>query len=65
MDFKDIWAQLVRKNAALADTGSRIEFTSGNLERLLRQVYDRGKKSVPREPASSSGLDQLKSMFGL
>jgi len=53
MTFDQIWEQLVQKQPKLAEDASKVEFTAGHLRRLLRQVYEQGQASVPRESASS------------
>lgn len=56
MKFEDIWLQLVRKEPALADPTSKLEFTSDNLRKLLRQVYEQGHK-MGEEEAKASPAD--------
>ncbi len=53
MTFDQIWGQLVRKQPKLKRDDSIVEFTAGNLRRLLRQAYDQGQASVPRESAEN------------
>ena len=60
MKFDDIWAQLVRKKSDLSVNDAVVELTSKNLKLLLRQVYDKGKASVPSEKKS----DSFDSIFG-
>ncbi len=50
MTFDQIWGQLVRQKPKLERDDSIAEFTVANLRRLLRQVYEQGQASVPREP---------------
>lgn len=64
MTFKEIWAQLVRKNADLAKPDARVEFRSENLEQLLKQVYEQGQKSVPKQTGTGT-KNPFDSMFGL
>lgn len=64
MTFKEIWAQLLRKNADLANADAKVEFTSANLEMLLRQVYEQGQKSVPKATWADA-KNPFSSMFGL
>lgn len=45
MTFRQIWDQLVRKDADLARGDARIEITSDNLQQLLKQVYEQGVKA--------------------
>lgn len=47
MTFQDIWDQLCRKQPSLAQPETTVEFKSGTLKALLRQVYEQGQKSVP------------------
>lgn len=46
MTFDQVWGQLTRKQPKLKRSESVVEFTAGNLRRLLRQVYEQGAKSV-------------------
>jgi len=59
MTFKEIWAQLCRKQPALQNPQTTVEFTSENLQSLLKQVYEQGKKSQPASSTSS-----IESLFG-
>lgn len=55
MKFSEIWSQLCRKDARLNTDGTKVEFESQNLKRLLEQVYEQGQKSAPKP--QSSGVD--------
>lgn len=55
MTSNEIWDQLVRKQPKLLNSDSTVEFTAGDLRKLLRQVYEQGEASVPRD-ATSRGL---------
>ena len=55
MKFSEIWSQLCRKDARLNTDGTKVEFESQNLKRLLEQVYEQGQKSAPQP--KSSGVD--------
>lgn len=57
MTFDQIWEQLKRKQPKLEKDDSVVEFTAGNLRRLLRQVYEQGEGSVQRGP--TSGFDPM------
>lgn len=61
MTFQQIWSQLVKKDPDLAKPDAKVEFTSENLERLLRQVYDQGMKTgkAVAPPAKTSSWDTL------
>ena len=56
MKFDHIWSVLTKKRPGLDDPDAKVEFTSGNLKKLLRQVYDHGEKSAD---AGGSFLDVL------
>lgn len=60
MTFQAIWDQLCRKSSALEKPDSVVEFKADNLKALLRQVYEQGQQSVPRQ---SKDTDEMKSMF--
>ena len=64
MTFDQIWSQLTRKKPALERDDTVVEFTAGNLRRLLMQAYEQGEASVPREKKSRSGLPFPFSEFG-
>ena len=51
--FEDIWEQLRRKRPTLDDPGSVVEISSGSMKKLLRQVYDQGRKSAPKNGDTS------------
>ena len=53
MTFDQIWGQLVRKKPKLESDDSIVEFTAGNLRRLLRQAFEQGQASVPCESAEN------------
>ena len=55
MKFSEIWSQLCRKDARLNTDGTKVEFESQNLKRLLEQVYEQGQKSAPKP--QSPGVD--------
>lgn len=48
MTFPDIWRSLVRKDHRLENGSAIVEISSDNLQKLLRQVYDQGVQSVPK-----------------
>lgn len=56
MTFDQVWDQLTRKRPSLERSESVVEFTAGNLRRLLRQAYEQGEKSVACEPPASGDL---------
>ncbi len=64
MTFDQIWAQLIRKHPKLERPDAKVEFTVGNLRRLLRQVYEKGEASVQRKSPTGDPLDQLYDIFG-
>ena len=66
MKFDDIWNQLCRKQPKLGNADSVVEFKSGNLKALLRQVYEQGQKSAndANQRQASGPFDPFKSMFG-
>jgi len=51
MTFDEIWAQLCAKKPSLKDPASQAVFTSEQLEKLLRQVYEQGAKLEKRNQA--------------
>ena len=44
MTFDDIWNALVAKSGKLTNDEVEVTFKAGNLKKLLRQVYDQGRK---------------------
>lgn len=44
--FGKVWQQLVTKRPELEKPETKVEFTAGNLRRLLEQVYEQGQKSA-------------------
>lgn len=63
MTFYQIWNQLLRKCPDLARGEAKIEFTSDNLQQLLRQVYEQGEKQGQVNKPASSG-NPFSQMFG-
>ena len=61
MTFDAIWQQLERKQPRLR-RDCRIEFTSGNLRALLRQVYEQGQKST--SASSDKTTTAFRDIFG-
>ena len=57
MTFDQLWGQLVRKKSKLERDDSTVEITAGNLRRLLRQAYEQGQASVPRESTGNPFAD--------
>lgn len=45
MTYDAIWQQLLRKKPALANDNATVCFTSASLQKLLRQVYEQGRKT--------------------
>ena len=37
-----LWEALCKKNSKLKDENAKVEFTAGNLRKLLFQAYDQG-----------------------
>lgn len=51
MTFKELWAQLCRKQPKLEKGTATIEITATNLKLLLEQAYDQGALSTkPKKP---------------
>ena len=42
MTFQQIWMSLVKKDRRLADPITKVEFSAGNLKKLLCAVYAKG-----------------------
>lgn len=66
MEFDDIWVQLCRKQPALANPETTVEFKSDNFKTLLRQVCEQGRKSAPADNYATTDdpIDRLARMFG-
>ena len=64
MTFDEIWQQLTRKKPELDQDLSVVEFTAGNFRRLLRQVYEQGEASVPRETTILDAGNPFPDIFG-
>lgn len=59
MEFSEIWGQLCRKRPLLNEKTATVEVTSENLEQLLKQVYEQGKNSVPKQEPKPSIFDSI------
>ena len=74
MNMKQIWEQLCKKNDRLKDSGATVEFSSANLQQLLEQVYEQGKKTgieyqklqqtTAQTSPASNPFDPFGSIFG-
>lgn len=65
MTFPELWAQLKRKKPALEKDDASVEFTAGNLRKLLRQVYEQGQAYSPEQPKPDpTNLDMFSEIFG-
>lgn len=42
MTFSDLWLQMLRKAPDLSRANAKIEITSSNMEKLMKQAYDKG-----------------------
>jgi len=62
MTFDQIWNQLIQKQPRIADGDSVVEFTSVNLRKLLKQVYEQGRKSAESKP---DPLGPFRDAFGM
>ena len=65
MTFDQIWKQLRQKNPELGLDNAVVEFKAVNLRRLLKQVYEQGEASVPRQAtADRDVMGAFNDIFG-
>ena len=64
MTFEQLWGQLTRKQPKLERDAAIVEFTAGNLRRLLRQAYEQGQLSVPHKTADENPPGAFADIFG-
>jgi hypothetical protein len=59
MTFNDIWQKLCTKKPTLCNANSTAEFTSENLKKLLRQVYEQGEAEGKKSKPERSLFDKI------
>lgn len=52
--FEKLWESLAAKDIRLHNDDTKIEISSVNLRRLLRQFYEKGEANAPRPSESAS-----------
>lgn len=57
MTFDEVWEQLASKRPDLRRDSAELVFTAANLQKLLRQVYERGERA-------GTGGDAFSRLFG-
>ena len=53
MNFPDLWSMLTRKRPELLNPSAKLEFTSENLQSLLKQAYRKGDEAGMSHAESS------------